>query len=158
MTTSNKNHTLEQLIINTERYCAYQERCSYDLYNKLLEWNVSTTNTEKILSHLTEINFLNDERFAKAYARGKFRIKKWGRIKIKQELKTRKISKEYIDLAIREIPPKEYTQAIRELILKKNNELKEKDLYQRKHKILRYLSSKGYELDLVHDELRILEK
>ena len=125
--------------------------------DKLYEWGLYSTDVENIIANLITDNFLNEERFAKAYAGGKFRIKKWGKVKIKIELKKRKISEYCIKKAMQEISDKDYLKTLKELIAKKSKEIKGGKDYQRKYKIAQYIASRGFEQDLIWDVLKIDE-
>lgn len=96
-----------------ESYCAYQERCQQEVRDKLYEWGLWKNAVENIIAKLIQDNFLNEERFAKAYAGGKFRIKKWGKVKIKLELKKRKISDYCIRQAMKEIDGPDYEKELK---------------------------------------------
>ena len=131
-------------------YCKYQERCHQEVRNKLYELGCTSKEVEQHISELIENGVLNEERFAIAYAGGKFRIKQWGREKIKQQLKLRKISDYCIKKAMKEIDEEEYERILSKLTQKKNAELKnEKSVMNRKSKLYRYLVQKGYERDIV---------
>lgn len=149
-----KKLTPQQAFIKAQQTCAYQERCQQEMRDKLYEWGLYPTEVENIIADLISDNFLNEERFAKTYAGGKFRIKKWGKIKIKIELKKRKISDYCIRKAMEEIPEKQYLATLEQLISKKSKELKEKKTEIRNYKIAQYAISRGFEGDLVWDVLR----
>ena len=146
--------TPQQALIKAQKYCAYQERCQQEVRDKLYEWGLHSNEVEQIISELIVDNFLNEERFAKAYAGGKFRIKKWGRIKIKLELKKRKISDYCIKKAMQEIKEEEYLQTIKALIVKKSKDIKDKNTQVRNYKMVKYIASKGFEQDLIWDLLK----
>jgi len=146
--------TPNQAFIKAQKYCAYQERCQQEVRDKLYEWGLHSNEVEQIISELIVDNFLNEERFAKAYAGGKFRIKKWGRIKIKLELKKRKISDYCIKKAMQEIKEEEYLQTIKALIVKKSKDIKDKNTQVRNYKMAKYIASKGFEQDLIFDILK----
>jgi regulatory protein len=107
---------------------------------------------------LIEQNYLNEERFAKAYAGGKFRVKKWGRLKIKRELKSRAISDYCINLGLKEIEEDLYTTVLNKLAEEKFNSLKTKNSFEAKHKVYQYLASRGYESDLIADCIQHVTK
>lgn len=131
-------------------YCKYQERCHSEARNKLYELGFTSGEVERQIAELIEANVLNEERFAIAFAGGKFRMKQWGREKIRQELKIRKISDYCIKKALKEINGDEYDKISNKLIYKKLTELKsEKNHFIKKAKIYRYLVQKGYEKDIV---------
>lgn len=149
-----KKLTPQQAYIKAQQTCAYQERCQQEMRDKLYEWGLYSDDVENIIANLITDNFLNEERFAKTYAGGKFRIKKWGRIKIKIELKKRKISDYCIRKAMEEIPDKDYISTLQQLIVKKGKEVKEKKTEVRNYKIAQYAISRGFEGELVWDLLR----
>jgi regulatory protein len=133
-------------------YCKYQERCHSEVRNKLYELGCNTTEVEQHLTTLIENGVLNEERFAIAYASGKFRIKQWGREKIRQQLKLRKISDYCIKKALSRIDGEEYERVLEKIAGKKANELKrERSPLARKAKLYRYLVQKGYERDIVSE-------
>jgi regulatory protein len=139
-----------------ETYCAYQERCQQEVRNKLYEWGLWPDAVEKIIAQLITENFLNEERFAKAYAGGKFRIKKWGRLKIKIELKKRRITDYCLKAAMSEIDDDDYTAALKQIIEKRLSQLKGKKQLQFQN-AARYAISRGYEGDLVWDLIKTLQ-
>lgn len=149
-----KKLTPQQATLKAQQTCAYQERCQQEMRDKLYEWGLYSNDVENIIANLITDNFLNEERFAKTYAGGKFRIKKWGKIKIKIELKKRKISDYCIRKAMEEIPDKDYITTLQQLIVKKGKEVKEKKAEIRNYKIAQYIMSRGFEGDLVWDILR----
>ena len=123
------------------------------MYNKLHEWKVKEGVAEKIINHLVEEDYINEERFVKNFAGSKFRIKKWGKNKIIYELKKKSIPDLIIQIGLEEIEDEEYLHAVKELLSKKNFTLKEKDPMKRKLKLARYAISKGYRSSLVWDVL-----
>ncbi len=147
----------QQALLKAQQSCAYQERCQQEMRDKLYEWGLYSTDVENIIANLITDNFLNEERFAKAYAGGKFRIKKWGKVKIKIELKKRKISEYCIKKAMQEISDKDYLRTIKELIAKKSKEIKGGKDNQRKYKIAQYIASRGFEQELIWDVLKLEE-
>jgi regulatory protein len=132
-------------------WCAYQERCQQEVRDKLYEWGLWPDAVENIIAELITQNFLNEERFAKAYAGGKFRIKKWGRIKIKLELKKRKISDYCIRKAMTEIDEDDYRKTLKKVLEDYSKKLKEKHPLKRKYRIANYARSRGFEQDLIWD-------
>ena len=110
-----KVYTQKQALIKAESYCAYQERCQQEVRDKLYSWGLHEVQVENVIAELIASNFINEERFAKAYARGKFRIKKWGRVKISIELKRRKISAYCIKKGLAEIEEEEYIKTLQKV-------------------------------------------
>ena len=149
-----KKLTPQQALLKAQQTCAYQERCQQEMRDKLYEWGLYPSDVENIIADLISNNFLNEERFAKTYAGGKFRIKKWGKIKIKIELKKRKISEYCIRKAMQEISDKEYINTLELLVTKKSKEVKDRKPEVRNYKIAQYIISRGFEPDLVWDILR----
>ena len=136
-----------------ENYCAYQERAQQEVRNKLYEWGLHQKEIENIIAQLIEDNFLNEERFAKAYTLGKFRMKGWGKIKIKQHLKFKKVSEPLIRLALKSIDMDEYDKKIEETIHKKINKSLPELSFNEKSKLANYLQSKGFENDLIFEKI-----
>jgi regulatory protein len=131
------------------RYCAYQERSSYDVLQKLRLWGIGGNQAKDSLEFLQEEGFVDDARFAAAYVRGKFNANKWGRNKIREGLYAKKIPKQIIESAMEELDDENYVQQLQDLLEKKNAALKEDDPYKRKQKLALYAQAKGYELDLI---------
>ena len=120
---------------------------------KLKSWGLIQEAIDLLIIELIQFNFLNEERYARSFARGKFRIKKWGKLKIRMALKKREVDFKCIDFAMLEIDEKTYLNTLKELLQKKNDILKETNLYKRKMKLINYLVNRGYEYDLIHDAL-----
>lgn len=118
---------------------------------KLKSWGLIQEVIDLLIVELIQFNFLNEERYARSFARGKFRIKKWGKLKIRMALKKREVNFKCIDFAMLEIDEKTYLNTLRELLQKKNDILKETNLYKRKMKLINYLVNRGYEYDLISD-------
>lgn len=133
------------------QYCAYRDRSQKEVEDKLVEMRMIPEAREQIIIKLMQEDFLNEERFARSFVRGKFRIKKWGRHKIRQELKLREISSPIIKLAMTEIDDSKYRSTLYALAEKKLNLLKEPNLLKRKKKLIDHLLQKGYEAGLVFE-------
>ena len=144
-------YTVEEAKRKLESYCIYQDRCHKEIDQKLFEMGMIKEANEVIILHLIEHNFLNEERFAKSYARGKFKIKKWGKQRIIRELKLREISKYNIEKALLEIDQKEYMDTLLEIIVKKNESISENDTFKKRKKIVDFLLRRGFESFLVFD-------
>ncbi|MDX1943437.1 MAG: regulatory protein RecX [Saprospiraceae bacterium] len=141
-----------------QRYCAYQERSHREVRGKLLDLNIYGDDLEEILAQLIADNFLNEERFARTYARGKFRMKQWGKRRIVQELKRHEVSDYSIRKALEEISEKDYNITLQEVIQKKKASLAETDNFILRNKIAQYAISRGYEPDLVWQILETIFK
>ena len=142
-----------------EALCAYQERCSYELNSKMISWGLYEDDRNALLADLITNNFWSEERFAEAFTSGKVRIKKWGRIKIRVELKQKQISDYSIKKAFNQIDDSIYIDNLNHLAERKWNALtSETNEYTRKMKVYRYLSSKGYETDLIKECVESIER
>lgn len=146
-----KSYTFQEAQLALERYCSYQERSHDEVAQKLKKMGMIPEVIQRITLSLLENNFLNEERFARSYVRGKFRIKKWGRIKITQNLRQKGISTANIKLALLEIEEQDYLQTLHELAKKKDGLIKEANTYKRKQKLIHYLYQKGYETALIYE-------
>jgi regulatory protein len=139
----------KQALVKAEHFCAYQERSQKEVRYKLVEWGMRGDELEEIISELILNNFLNEERFAKSYASGKFNIKHWGRVKIKQGLKLKGVPDKILQKAIYSIDDDDYLQTIEKLAIKKVERLNENDPFKRKNNLMSYLQAKGFETDLI---------
>ena len=131
------------------RYCAYQERSHNEVKSKLFGYGLHSSDVDEILSHLITEGFLNEERYAQAFAGGKFRILKWGKLKIQRELEASGVSPRNIKSSFRQIPFEEYSKTLTTLIRKKSRQIDEENLFKKKNKVARYVIAKGYEPELV---------
>lgn len=141
--------TPQQALEKIYNYCAYQERSHKEVRNKLFEYGLWGSEVEDLLTRLITENFLNEERFAKAYAGGKFRIKKWGKRKIERELESHGLTSRCIAIGLREIDDQDYRQTLHSLIEKKWGTTDEENLFKKKDKVARHAIMKGYEPELV---------
>lgn len=156
---SQKTYTVEEATSKLEGYCAYQERCHKEVNQKLRDMRMIPEAIDNIILHLLQHNFLNETRFAQAFARGKFNHKKWGKQRIVRELKFRDISKYNIDLGLKEISDEDYENTFNELALKRFQQLSsEKNLQKKRKKFVDYLLYRGWESFLVYDKVRELIK
>lgn len=144
-----KHLTKEQAIQKLRQYCAYQERSHSEVKQKLWDLGVWRSEHDEIIASLIEDDYLNEERFAKAFVGGKFRMKDWGRKKIYYGLKEKGISDYLIKRAMKEIEEEQYQKSLRNLAEKKFESLKGEQYLVRKKKTMDYLLQKGYELELV---------
>ena len=145
--------TPRQAQAKAESYCAFQERSQQEVRNKLYGWGLRGTEVEDTIAELIATNYLNEERFALAYASGKFRMKGWGKIKIRQGLAFKSVSEPLIQMALQAIDPTEYHNKLLETLTKKAALTSEKDPYIRKHKLARHAASRGFEQNLVFEVL-----
>lgn len=141
-------------LLKAESWCAYQERSQQETRNKLYEYGLHQNEVEEIITELIVTNFLNEERFAMAYVSGKVNIKKWGRIKIRQGLKFKKVPDKLIQKALNSIDGDKYLANLLVTAEKKLRVLNEKDPIKKKYKLITYLQTKGFEKDLIFDVLK----
>ena len=134
-------------------FCAYQERTQQEVRDRLKEWGVLGDDAEEVIAELIQQNYLNEERFAKSFAGGKFRVKGWGKRKIQQHLKQRGISGYNLDQAMKEIAPDDYRDTLTTLLDKKRQSIRDDNPLVIKQKLVRYALSKGYESDLIFSVL-----
>lgn len=142
--------TFEKLLQTIRHYCDYQERCHQEVRYKLIDLGARGDELELLLSMMISEGLLNEERYAGAYARGKFRANRWGRIKITRQLHQKNVSEYCIRKGLLEIDAKEYEHTIAELVTQKYEALKkEKQPVIRRQKTIRYLLQKGFEYDII---------
>ncbi|OIQ29938.1 MAG: recombinase RecX [Bacteroidetes bacterium MedPE-SWsnd-G2] len=153
---SYKSNTIVEAQKKLENYCAYQERCHKEVKNKLVQLNMIPEAIDLIIVHLIEHNYLNEERYARTFARGKFRIKNWGRQRITLELKRKGISKYNINQGLSEIEEEEYITAFDSLAQRKLESIKETNKLKRKKKLADYLLYRGWESHLVYEKVNSL--
>lgn len=149
-----KTYTALEAKRKAESYCAYQERAQQEVRDKLYQWGLHKIDVENIISYLIEENFLNEERFAKAYVLGKFRMKSWGKIKITQGLKIKQVSAPLIKIALREINPEEYFERLVSILEKKSKLIQENDSFKKRNKLYQYALGKGFENNLILEVLK----
>ncbi|MCX6249555.1 MAG: regulatory protein RecX [Bacteroidetes bacterium] len=136
-----------------QQYCAYQERCTKEIVSKLKDWNLRESQIESVIANLKKENILNEERFARAFTRGKFRVNKWGKLKIAFELQLKSIPDSLIRKGLSEIDEEEYLTVLKTLILKKKEELDKEKGINLRDKIITFIQNKGYELPLIFEIL-----
>lgn len=141
----------QYLLSKCQQYCSYQERSIFEVKSKLNEWQARSTVSDKIINQLILDDFLNEERFSKAFASGKFRVKKWGKNKIIYELKKKRIPDLIIQIGLTEIDDDEYLKTLKEILSKKAGEIKEKDPRKKNYKLASYAVNKGFRSALVWD-------
>ena len=145
--------TVAEATKKLEYYCAYQDRCHKEVIRKLKSHGMIPEAIDHIIAHLIEEDYLNEERFARSFARGKFRVKKWGKKRIVNELKFREISRFNIQAALKEISDAEYLATLDDLAKKRIGEIKEKHPQKRKKKLADYLLYRGWENHLVYEKV-----
>lgn len=156
MNQKTKGYTIQEATKKIESYCAYQDRCHKEVVSKLKEMGIIPLAIDTIIAQLIEDRFLNEERFAKSFARGKFKIKKWGKNRIVRELKFRDISKYNITTALKEIEPEVYLTTLDNLAKKRLDQITETNTQKRRKKLADYLLYRGWENHLVYEKLKEL--
>jgi len=151
-----KTYTVTEAKRKLEHYCVYQDRCHAEVNSKLKEMRMIPMAIDEIIYHLIEHNFLNEERFARSYARGKFNIKHWGKVRIIKELKFRKISDYNIKTALKEFSEEDYYTKLNYLATKKLNSITETNVYKKRKKLADYLLYRGWESHLVYETTKAL--
>jgi regulatory protein len=146
--------TKEQAVQKLRHYCSYQERSHYEVRQKLYDLKISRKEHDEIIAALITDDYLNEERFAKQYAGGKFRMKGWGRLKIRQGLQEKRVSPFIITTALKEIETEAYVLRARQEAAKKYALLRDEQEPERRKKTMNYLFQKGYEHDVVIEALQ----
>jgi regulatory protein len=149
--------SIKEAIHKIEHYCAYQERCHEEVVQKLRSMKMDSDEIDTIMVHLISDNFLNEERFACSFARGKHRIKHWGKIRIVNELNAKKISKTLINIALKEISTEEYLSTFHTLAERNWESIKEMNLLKKRKKFCDYLLRRGFESNLIFEKAKELE-
>ena len=149
--------SIKEAIQKIEYFCSYQERCHDEVVSKLRTMKMDSDKIDQIMVHLIAENFLNEERFACSFARGKHRIKHWGKIRIINELKYRKIAQTLINIALKEITPEEYLATFHTLAERQWESIRETNSLKKRKKFCVYLLRRGFESNLVSDKVKELE-
>jgi regulatory protein len=150
-------YSIKEAINKIEHYCAYQERCHEEVVSKLRSMKLDSEEIDEIIAHLIGSNFLNESRFACSFARGKHRIKHWGKIRIVNELKFRNITSYNINLALKEIPQEEYTSTFDTVSERQWETIRETNMLKKRKKFCEYLLRRGFESNLVYEKVKELE-
>ena len=146
---NNKTYNIQEATQKIQHYCAIQDRCQWEVERKLQEYGLDDYAVDSLLVDLILEKYINEQRFSESFCRGKFRIKKWGRIKIKNELKKKNISENCIQKGLKQIENSEYSIMLENLYINKKKTLKDKNQFIRKGKIAKYLQQKGFESNLI---------
>ena len=148
-----KSYSLNEAKKKLENFCSYQERCHKEVEEKLRELGMIQSASQEIIAQLIQEDYLNETRFAKNFARGKFRIKNWGRNRISRELKSRNITDYNIKMGMQEFTDVEYEESFYNLIEKRKKSVEHLPIDQQKKKIFSYLSYRGWEHEKIYDAL-----
>ena len=149
-----KKYSTQEATGKIQRYCAYQERSHLEVRQKLFEYGMKEQETDEIVTNLITSGFLNEERYAKAFAGGKFRMKKWGRLKIIRALESQGLTKNCIKAGLTEIDQPTYEDTLRQLLIKKAHQVDEKIKYVQRDKVAKFALLKGYEPELIWELLK----
>lgn len=140
-------YTEEEAYLKLSALCAVSEQCCHDMMQKMRRWELPQELAEKVVARLVKERFIDEERYAKAFVRDKFRYNHWGRVRIELELKKRKIAQRHIAEALEEIDEKDNLEALREMIRKKRPSVKGKNEYEIKGKLIRFALGRGFQMD-----------
>lgn len=149
--------SIKEAVQKIEHYCAYQERCHEEVIQKLRSMKMNSEEIDQIISQLISDNFLNEERFACSFARGKHRIKHWGKIRITNELKIRGIHQNLINIALKEISPEEYYETFDSLANRQWESIKENNSLKKRKKFCDFMLRRGFESNLVYEKVKEFE-
>jgi regulatory protein len=149
--------SIKEAINKIEHFCAYQERCHEEVMQKLRTMKMDSEEIDTIMVHLISDNFLNEERFACSFARGKHRIKQWGKIRIINELNSKKITQTLINIALKEISSEEYATTFHTLAERNWESIRETNLMKKRKKFCDYMLRRGFESNLVFEKVKELE-
>lgn len=154
----NEFYNTSQVQQKLENFCAYQDRCHKEVEVKLNTFDISNNQKEEIIIYLIANKYIDEERFAKSFARGKHNYKNWGKVRIQFELKYKEISARNIKLALEEIPGDIYLENFDKIAKKNWESIKESNLQKKKKKFIDYLTRKGFENNLIYEKLNDLKK
>ena len=137
--------TADEFLARAIRFCEYRERCTLELRRKLDGWQLTASSRDTILEQLIDLGYLNDERFAESYAGSKFRVSRWGKVKIRAELRARQINDDVIEKVLSRIGPEKYQEELESLLNSKKRSLSKYKGHELRGRLFRYAASKGYE-------------
>ncbi len=156
---SKKEISKKEALVKAQNLCAEKEKCVFDIRQKLFDWKLKTEEHDWVIDQLIDDKFIDEERYARFFAKDKFRYNKWGKLKIEFALKQKQISSQIIKGALKEIPDEEYESLLETELIKKLKSLKDTDEYTIKSKLARFASSRGFETGKVFDMIsEIIEK
>lgn len=151
-------YSFHEAQVKLESWCAYQDRCTFEIESKLASWNIPVDQYDQLIAHLVKNRFLDDKRFAESFVSGKVKIKRWGRVKIKHHLIQKRLPKELINLGLASIDSDLYWNNLIDLTSRRLNEAKKnEDKWHLRKRTATFLASKGYEQDLIFDAIKACE-
>ncbi|NDW08786.1 regulatory protein RecX [Dysgonomonas sp. 520] len=130
-------------------YCSKAERCEYDVRKKLLGWELTEEEQQRIIERLRKEKFLDERRFVQSFVKDKIRFNKWGKAKISFELRKKKIPADIINECLGELDESELDESLRKILETKNKSIKAQNDYERKTKLIRFALSRGFSMDQV---------
>ncbi len=142
--------TFKEALIKASGICAKQEKCIADIEKKLFDWKVEPEIREKVIDQLIREKFIDEERYTKFFIKDKFTFNRWGKIKIKWQLKSKNIYGSHVDKELNNINIEEYRETLISLLKNKRKSIKDSDKYKIKSSLIRYGSSRGFEPDLIY--------
>ncbi|GAF04216.1 regulatory protein RecX [Saccharicrinis fermentans] len=145
--------TFEQALLKASHICARQEKCIFDIQKKLNDWQVEPNIAQRVIDQLIKEKFIDEERYIRFYVKDKFLFNRWGKIKIRWQLKAKQISGKQVDTALEQINMGEYRQALAQLLIQKKRSIKNDDPFKTKASLIRYASSRGFEPPLIYQIL-----
>lgn len=149
-----KEYSFDELLHKAASYCSISEHCVLDVEEKLKAWGVNAIDSEKIIEHLIDQDFINEKRYSRAFVRDKFRINKWGKIKISLALREKGIEKELINNALNSIDEGEYEEQLAQLLKSKLKTITYQFEYEKQGKLFRFAQSRGFESNVIEKALR----
>ena len=149
-----KEYTIEVINDKIRKYCSIQERCISDVLNKISTWGLNQEEIDKLIDKLFSEGFINEDRFAKVFCRGKFNINGWGIQKIKHELRKKNISEININNAVKIIKKNEYIEVLDKLINRKEKSIKDNNIFTKRNKLARFLLQRGFESEIVWQKIK----
>ncbi|MCI5581064.1 MAG: RecX family transcriptional regulator [Phocaeicola plebeius] len=152
-----KEYTEKELTLKAEAYCAAAERCPADVQAKLCQWGSDEPTAAAVMAHLFQERYLDESRYCVAFVRDKYRFNQWGRLKIVQALRMKRLPDEAIDTGLQEINEEEYTGLLRQLLRQKEKSIRTANDYERRAKLMRYAAGKGFTVDEIQQCLRHLD-
>ena len=153
-----KNYDVINAIERLKKYCVLQDKCKWDASQKMQTWKLNKKTQQNILELLIKEKYIDEERYAKSFCRGKFKIKKWGKLKIISALKRKYISVENINIGIKEINKNEYLETLEDLYQKKKKSTRIINTHIKNKRIAEFLINKGYESNLVWNKIKKLSE
>ncbi len=152
----NQEQIAKQAFSKMARLCSRSEQCSSDIRKKIMAFELPEDTVDEIIKNLTEENYLDDERYAKAYAKDKFRFNKWGRVKIRHYLRMKNLSETVIQTALNEIDEEKYKKVLIQTLKEKAKKVKKKPRYEKMGQVIRFAQTRGFEPEIIHRYLNLV--